>query len=161
MKNPFSKTAASDESTLKAAQLKKLSEWISTTAKEIKKEVPAMKARVGRGRFGGCHGYSISGLPNLDGFSRDDLKALKPALCELHAVCKEADIAVDLSGFDLLPRVADVSQGGYCSDPEAFSISVDARHEYNYLLNPYSDQALAEEKKPKPSPPDGFTCSLN
>jgi hypothetical protein len=160
MKYKFSKTATSDENTLKTAQLKKLSEWILTTAKNIKKEVPELKSRVGRGKFGGGHGYSFSGLLNLDGFSRNDLNTLKPALCELHAVCKEANIAVDLSGFDLLPRVASVSQGGYGSDKEAFLISVDARHEYNYLFNPFSDQELAEEKLPKPLSSDGFACRL-
>ncbi len=64
------------------------------------------------------------------------LQSLKQELCELHAACKEANVAVVVDGFDLLPRVASVSQGGYASDASAYSITVDARQDYNYLFNP-------------------------
>ena len=132
----------------KAADLAELSDWILETAKNIEKDADVLKQRVGQGRFGGCEGYSFSSDINFDQFTRQDLLALKPVFQKLHEVCKEQNIALDsVSGLDLLPRTYLATEGGSSiARPGEFEISVDARREYNFCVNPFAD------KKPETGP---------
>lgn len=126
--------------TKKAEDLKSLSDWISETADDIQANSPHIKQKVGHGRFGGCFHYEYSTPIDIAGYSREDLKVLRPALEKLHDVCKQENIAMEIGGFDLLPYKSSVDLGGAGapSRKNSFMISADARHEYNYAVNPFS-----------------------
>lgn len=133
-------------SSQKDADLKTLSDWITKTTSATKKAAPGLKQQ----KAGMA--YFFDSQIDFDNFSRKDLLSLQPALEKLHQVCKEADISIDLRGFDMLPVVALVAKHASTNGKinGSFIIYVDARHGYNFAFNPFSENDLKGYWQPKP-----------
>lgn len=95
-------TAALQERT---DNLETISEWIYKTAKEVDVKTSGLTSKSENdGLYAKCFDFQFNCGIDIIQFDREDLKTLQPALYELHDVCKKHNIAVDMQGFDLLPR---------------------------------------------------------
>lgn len=92
-----------------------------------------------------------------DGFRLDDITpqetlALKRKLKELHRICQQEKIAVNVAGFECIPTLAEVTQsdllGKWPTTSTAkpqMAITLDLSTPYNYLCNPYDDAAVIKQ----------------
>lgn len=99
-----------------------------------------------------------------DGFRLDDITTpethnLKRKLKELHRICKQEDIAVNVAGFECIPLLAQVTQSDIIgiwpttspAKPQ-MAITLDLSTPYNYLCNPYDDAAVIKHLTALPRP---------
>lgn len=123
-------------------QITSFKNWIEKTATDIEKDAPSLKEKVGNGRFGGCHIYQLAHDYDIAEFDREELKKLRPALAKLYNVCKQADITLELGGFDLLPwkENMDIGGSGAPSQKGKITVCVDARYKHNHDTNPYEPE---------------------
>lgn len=137
--------------------LKKISDWIYKTAKEIDSKAPDLQSKTENdGLFAKYLTFKMHREISIEQFNKGELKTLQPALCELHNICRKHNIAIDLQGFDLLPRTTLATEAYLDLSPYSSSsllIAIDGRRTYNHWINPFSEQELDEARQKYKAPP--------
>lgn len=138
----------------KAQALNSLENWISNTANKIKESTQQVSEATNEegGKYASCKSFALNLDVDFDSFTRKDLSALQPAFEKLHDICEKMNIAVDMAGFDLLPRTHLAGQATVVQPTglrrSNFLISVDTKREYNYAINPFSSKDVPTSRAP-------------
>jgi hypothetical protein len=158
MKDPFRGASNGGEAgrDARAKQLETLDKWIRLATQDLTDNVAYHRGYMGQNPYDHMKVSVLGGIPAIDGLDRNDLEVLKPALRELYDVAKKLDVAIELEGFDLLPRVAALAgTGSIVTNGSVYAVVADLRRGFNYAYNPYSDQELADYRSGHGLTPDG------
>lgn len=93
------------------------------------------------------HAFKKSFSDEFRNMDKNDWHILLPELHDLHEVCRENNVRLDMTGFDALPRAGFVTETSISRQPYAVEISVIFGESYQFLCNPYSQEQVDRRLK--------------
>jgi len=139
-KRKFNRNSGISDGNDKSRDMDTLRKWIGGVAENLKKNMEEIKGQVGMAEFDGCLAFQFYCDIDIRDFTARDLDCLQPVLGELHQVCMQKNVAINIGGFDLLPWNDVMSSFNGISGKTgkgSFVIHIDASQGYNFDRNPF------------------------